>query len=174
MQPIASSEIARHLLERRYLMPLSRRALYERKPVIVNSVLARDDSATDEDWELDWPTILYAPVGEIDQRPIGLLVVGCRRDHWYAEEDVAQSYTLGISLAPMVAALRGPLSRLNESETMVAQLLGHGFSPSEMARAMTIAEPRARMLVDSVMRKLRSVTDDDLRFPAIQLKRMTW
>jgi len=174
VQPIASSEISRQLLERRPLMPLSRRALYERKPMVVNSVLERDESWTGDDWELDWRAILYAPVGELGKRPTGLLVIGCRSDHWYTEQDVAHAYTLGLSLAPMVTALRGPLSRLNESETMAAHLLSHGFSPAEVSRAMAIPEPRARLLVEGVMRKLRSVTDDDLRFPAIQLKRMTW
>lgn len=174
MQPIAASEISRRLLQTHTLMPLSRRALYERKPTVVNSVVAAGDPDNDYDWELDWPAILYAPVGVLGERPIGLLVVGCRRDHWYSEQDVAFAYTLGLSLAPMVSALRGPLSRLNENETMAAHLLGHGLSVAEIATAMSIEEPRARCVVDSVTRKLRSVTDSDLRFPAIQLKRMTW
>ena len=174
MQPIAASEISRQLLESRPLMPLSRRALYEGKPTVINSVVDRAESSTDPDWELDWKAILYSPVGELGKRPIGLLVVGCRQDHWYSEQDIAHAYTLGLSLAPMVTALRGPLSRLNEGETMAAHLLSHGFSASEISRAMAIPEPRARMLVDNVTRKLRSVTDEDLRFPAIQLKRMTW
>src|SRR6058998_1431287 len=53
----------------------------------------------------------------------------------------------------------------------------HGRAPAQsrflaprVARAMAIPEPRARLLVEAVMRKLRSVTDDDLRFPAILLK----
>lgn len=174
MQPIAASEISRQLLETRTLMPLSRRALFERKPTVVNSVVDASAPGDEYDWELDWPTILYSPVGELGKRPIGLLIVGCRRDHWYTEHDVAFAYTLGLSLAPMVSALRGPLSRLRDSEAMAAHLLGHGFSSAEIARAMEIDEPIARTLVDSVTRKLRSVTESDLRFPAIQLKRMTW
>src|ERR1700738_355558 len=31
-----------------------------------------------EDWELDWPTILYAPVNEPGLRPAGLLILGVR------------------------------------------------------------------------------------------------
>ena len=155
-------------------MPLSRRALYERKPMVINSVVASDEAANEYDWELDWPAILYAPVGELGQRPIGLLIVGCRRDHWYSEEDVANAHTLGISLAPMVAALRGPLGRFNESETAVAHLLSHGFSIEEIARAMNANDHQARMLVDSVTRKLRSVSANDLMFPSIQVNRMTW
>lgn len=174
MQPIAASEISRRLLETHALMPLSRRALYERKPAVVNSVVDSAQPGNDYAWEQDWPAILYAPVGELGKRPIGLLIIGCRSDHWYSEQDIAFAYTLGLSLAPMVLALRGPLSRLNDGETMAAHLLSHGFSVPEIARAMDVDEPRARNMVDSVRRKLRSVSDEDLRFPAIQLKRMTW
>jgi hypothetical protein len=155
-------------------MPLSRRALYERKPVVINSVIERDDAANEYDWELDWPAILYAPVGELGRRPIGLLIVGCRHDHWYTEEDVAHAHTLGLSLAPMVAALRGPLSRFNDSETAVAHLLSHGFSLQEIARAMKTDDLQARAWMDGVTRKLHTVSADDLMFPAIQMKRMTW
>jgi DNA-binding CsgD family transcriptional regulator len=174
LQPIAASEISRRFLQTHPLMPLSRRALYERKPMVINSVVESDDAFNEYDWELDWPAILYAPVGELGQRPIGLLIVGCRKDHWYTEEDIANAHTLGISLAPMVAALRGPLSRFNESETAVAHLLSHGFSIEEIARAMNANDHQARMLVDNVTRKLRSVSASDLMFPAIQVNRMTW
>jgi DNA-binding CsgD family transcriptional regulator len=174
LQPIAASEISRRFLQTHPLMPLSRRALFERKPMVVNSVVESDEAAKEYDWELDWPAILYAPVGELGQRPIGLLIVGCRKDHWYTEEDIANAHTLGISLAPMVAALRGPLSRFNESETAVAHLLSHGFSIEEIARAMNANDYQARMLVDNVSRKLRSVSASDLMFPAIQVNRMIW
>jgi len=174
LQPIAASEISRRFLQTHPLMPLSRRALYERKPMVINSVVESDEAANEYDWELDWPAILYAPVGELGQRPIGLLIIGCRRDHWYTEEDVTNAHTLGISLAPMVAALRGPLSRFNESETAVAHLLSHGFSIEEIARAMSANHQQARMLVDNVTRKLSSVSANDLMFPAIQVNRMTW
>lgn len=174
LQPIAASEISRRFLQTHPLMPLSRRALFERKPMVVNSVVESDEAAKEYDWELDWPAILYAPVGELAQRPIGLLIVGCRKDHWYTEEDIANAHTLGISLAPMVAALRGPLSRFNESETAVAHLLSHGFSIEEIARAMNANDHQARMLVDNVSRKLRSVSASDLMFPAIQVNRMIW
>ena len=174
LQPIAASEISRHFLQTQPLMPLSRRALFERKPIVINSVVESEDATNEADWELDWPAILYAPVGEIGQRPIGLLIVGCRKDHWYTEQDIANAHTLGISLAPMVAALRGPLSKCNASETAVAHLLGHGFSIDEIAKAMNASPLQARMLVDNVTRKLQSVSANDLMFPAIQLNRMTW
>src|SRR5258705_9136770 len=174
LQPIAASEISRRFLQRQPLMPLSRRALYERKPTVINSVVESNEAANAYDWELDWPAILYAPVGELGQRPIGLLIIGCRRDHWYTEADIANAHTLGISLTPMVAALRGPLSRFNESETAVAHFLSHGFSIQEIARAMNANEHQARMLVDNVTRKLRSVSAHDLMFPALHVNRMTW
>jgi DNA-binding CsgD family transcriptional regulator len=174
LRPIAASEISRRLLQGQQLRPLSRRALYEQKPIVVNTVIEAEDGRNDYDWELDWPCIMYTPIGVLDQRPIGLLIVGCRRDHWYSDEDVVYAQALGRSLAPMVAALRGPLGRLSEDETAVAHLLGHGFSSDEIARAMGADEHRARTLVDSVTRKLQTVRSQDLAFPAMQLKRMTW
>ena len=174
LRPIAASEISRRFLQSQELRPLSRRALYEQKPIVVNTVIGAEEGRGEYDWELDWPCILYAPIGESGQRPIGLLIVGCRRDHWYTDEDVAYARALGSSLAPMVAALRRPLGRLNEDETAVAHLLAHGFSSEEIARAIGTDERRARTMVDSVTRKLQTVSSEDLAFPAMQLKRMTW
>src|ERR1700726_4237098 len=132
LQPIAASEVSRRFMQSRPLMPLSRRALYEKRPVVVNSVIENPNPTNGYDWELDWPAVLYAPVGELGQRPIGLLTVGCRRDHWYTEADVHYAVSLGITLAPMVEALRRPLSRLNEIESEVAQLLSYGLSEPEI------------------------------------------
>ena len=174
LQPIAASEISRRFLQTHPLMPLSRRALYERKPMVINSVVENEEASNESDWELDWPAILYAPVGELGQRPIGLLILGCRRDHWYSEEDIANAHTLGLSLAPMVSALRGPLSKCNESETAVAHLLSHGFSIDEIAKALNANNMQARMLVENVTRKLQSVRPNELMLPTIQLNRMTW
>jgi DNA-binding CsgD family transcriptional regulator len=134
-------------------MPLSRKALYERRPMVVNAVVETGRFGNDYDWELDWPALLYTPVAEIGQRPVGLLIVGSRTEHWYSEEDVALAHTLGVSLAPMVSALRGPLGRLNETESVVAQLLSYGFSHQEIARAMNTDEPRARVLVEKIARR---------------------
>jgi DNA-binding CsgD family transcriptional regulator len=174
LQPIAGSEFSRKFLRNRPLMPLSRRALYEQKPIVVNTVFRNDESSNGYDWELDWPALLYAPVGERGRRPIGLLVVGCRSDHWYTDEDATYLHSLGYTLAPMVTALRGPMSRLTEAETEVAHLLSYGLSASEIAQAIRLDERQARSLVDHVTRKLQSITADDLKFPAFQLKRMTW
>src|SRR5579872_2363282 len=62
LQPIAASEVSRRFMQARPLTPLSRRALYEKRPMVVNSVLEEPDASGGYDWELDWPAILYAPV----------------------------------------------------------------------------------------------------------------
>ncbi|HEV2027331.1 MAG TPA: GAF domain-containing protein [Candidatus Dormibacteraeota bacterium] len=166
LQPIAASEVSRRFLQGRPLMPLARRALYEKRPMVLNSLIENPNPSVGYDWELDWPTLLYAPVGEAGARPIGLLVIGCRRDHWYTEEDVAYAAGLGTSLAPLVAALRGPLGRLNESEGEVAQLLSYGLSIPEIARAIRLSDRAARDLVDGVTRKLQAIETGDLPLPA--------
>ena len=172
LQPIAASEIAPRFLQSRPLVPLSRRALYEKRPVVVNSVIETPNPSNGYDWELDWPALLYAPVGELSQRPIGLLTIGCRRDHWYSEADVHYAGSLGVTLAPMVEALRRPLSRLNETESEVAQLLSYGLSEPEIARAIRIPERRARVIVDEVARKLRIVSlEVALSFPEVPARR---
>jgi len=137
----------------------------------VNSVIENPNPSNGYDWELDWPAVLYAPVGEIGQRPIGLLTVGCRRDHWYTDADVHYAGSLGITLAPMVAALRRLLGRLNETEHEVAQLLSYGLSEPEIARAMKVSERRARVLADEVTRKLRIVSIEvGLAFPELPVR----
>jgi DNA-binding CsgD family transcriptional regulator len=171
LQPIAASEFSRRFLQSRPLMPLARRALFEKRPMVINSVIEKPNPSNGYDWELDWPAILYTPVGEPSQRPIGLLTLGCRRDHWYTDEDVAYAESLGATLTPLVTALRRPLGRLNESEGEVAQLLSYGLSTEEIARAIKTDEPHTRALVSSVARKLRSVHTDDLVFPIVPMKR---
>jgi DNA-binding CsgD family transcriptional regulator len=172
LQPIAASEVTPRFLQSRPLLPLSRRALYEKRPVIVNSVIENPNPSNGYDWELDWPAILYAPVGELGQRPIGLLTIGCRRDHWYSEADVHYAARLGVTLAPMVAALRRPLGRLSEVESEVAQLLSYGLSEPEIARAIKLPERRARAIVEDVARKLRIVSlEVALSFPELPLRR---
>ncbi len=171
LQPIAASELSRRFMQSRPLMPLSRRALYEKRPVVINSIQEKAETSNRYDWELDWPAIIYAPVGELGARPIGLLIIGCRRDHWYTDEDVAYADTLGYTLVPLVAALRGPMSRLNESENEVAQLLSYGLSTQEIARAIRTDDRNARAMVDTVTKKLHTVTAEDLMFPVIQMRR---
>lgn len=171
LQPIAASEVSRRFLQRRELAPLSRRALYERRPMVVNSVIENPHPSNGYDWELDWPAVVYGPVGEIGRRPVGLLVLGCRRDHWYTEEDIAYVHSLGVTLGPMVAALREPLGRLSETENEVAQLLSYGLSAPEIARAMRMDERRAKAMAGRVARKLESVSADRLAFPVVRMRR---
>jgi DNA-binding CsgD family transcriptional regulator len=170
LQPIAASEVSRRFLQGRPLMPLARRALYEKRPMVINSVIENPNPSLGYDWELDWPALLYAPVSEAGQRPIGLLVLGCRHDHWYSEEDVAYATTLGTKLAPLVAALRGPLGRLNESEGEVAQLLSYGLSTQEIARAIQLDDAKTRAMVETVTRKLQAVEAEELALPLAELR----
>lgn len=154
LQPIAASEVSRRLLQGRPLLPLSRRALYEQRPVVVNSVFPYTNQSSGFDWELDWPAIMYAPIGEPNQRPIGLLVLGCRRDYWYSDDDVQYANSLAAALVPLVSSLRGPLGRMTEAEMEVIQLLSCGMSVAEIARAIKSDEARAQTLMNSVTRKL--------------------
>src|SRR5439155_853485 len=71
LQPVAASEISRRLLQARPLQPLSRRALFEQRPVVVNSVFPYTTPAAGFDWELDWPAIMYASIGQPEERPHG-------------------------------------------------------------------------------------------------------
>ncbi len=174
LRPIAASEVSHRSLQGRPLMPLARRALYEKRPMVVNSVIESSGPPNGYHWELDWPAILYAPVGQLGVRPIGLLAVGCRRDHWYTEEDVAYAHSLGLILAPLVAALRGSLGRLTETEVEIAQLLSFGLSPQEIAHAVQLDGRRVRTLVGIVTRKLQSVRADELDFPVIAAKRRAY
>src|SRR5260370_27936278 len=75
LQPIAASEIVPRFLQSRPLLPLSRRALFEKRPVVVNSVIENPNPSNGYDWELDSPAVLYAPVGALGQRPAGLLTL---------------------------------------------------------------------------------------------------
>ena len=157
LNPIASSDSSRQLMQSGPLKPLARRALFEQRPVVVNSVL--DDPASEKgyDWELDWPALMYVPVAELGCRPTGLLVLGCRRDHWYSEDDINYAGALGATLVPLVAKIEASLRRLNDSEREVAQLLSHGLSSAEIAKLIKAEECRVHILVESVTRKLGPV-----------------
>src|SRR5438552_17811784 len=86
LQPIAASEVSRRFMQKRPLMPLSRRSLYEKRPLVINSVFEKPH-ATEYDWELDWPEILYAPVDTMGHQPICLLVIGCLSKHHHSKKD---------------------------------------------------------------------------------------
>ena len=154
LQPIAASEISRRLLQAHPLQPLSRRALFEQRPVVVNSLFPYTTPTAGFHWELDWPAILYAPIGETGQRPIGLLVLGCRRDYWYSEEDVQYAIGLGTALAPIISSLRGPIGRMTGAEAEVVQLMSCGMSREEIAQAIKAGHVETDALISSVKRKL--------------------
>src|SRR3979411_366065 len=88
VQPIAASEVSRRFLQGRPLMPLARRALYEKRAMVMNSLIENPNPSVGYDWELDWPALLYAPVGEAGPRPIGPLIPGCRPRPPYTEKGV--------------------------------------------------------------------------------------
>src|SRR5260370_39376932 len=92
LQPIAASEVSRRFMQGRPLMPLSRRALFEKKPMVINSVFEKPETTNGYDLELDWPAILYTPVGDIGHRPIGFHVIGCHHVHMYTEQSDAYAH----------------------------------------------------------------------------------
>lgn len=136
------------------LTPLARRALYERRAVSISTIQTSPAGGV-EDWELDWPTILYAPVNDPGLRPAGLLILGVREPHWYEEEDVNYITAIAATLTAFVTAATDPLRPLTRNERMVAYLLGEGLSAAEVARALRIERPAAQELIGSVLRKLR-------------------
>jgi hypothetical protein len=154
----SSPEPHRPYRRTRVLTYLARRCLHERRPLSVSSVAAGDSGVPpapgQEDWELDWPALLYAPVGLPGQRPIGLLMVGARGEHWYHQQDIDYAAALAVSLTGVVLALNGPLARLDDLEREAARLISHGFSVPETSAALAVGVDEARDLVDRVLRKL--------------------
>src|SRR2546423_12229060 len=88
-----------------------------------------------EDWELDWPSLLYAPVGMPRRRPVGLLIVGSRSDHRYPQDEIEYLAALAVTLTAPVLTLGDPFQRLTERELQVARLVAHGLSVTETADA---------------------------------------
>lgn len=136
------------------LTPLARRALYERRAVSISTIHTTPAGGV-EDWELDWPTILYAPVNDPGLRPAGLLILGVREPHWYEDEDLNYITAIAGTLISFVTAATDPLRPLTRAERMVAYLLGEGLSSAEVARALRIERQEAQESVGQVLRKLR-------------------
>lgn len=152
----SNPEVHRPYRRTRPLTHLARRCLHECRPLTV-SALACPDLPPPEphDWELDWPALLYAPVGMPCQRPVGLLIVGARTAHWYQQSEIDYAAALGVALTGLVLTLSGPLARLNRRELEAARLVAQGFSLAETSAALGLAGPvDARGLVDQVLRKL--------------------
>jgi DNA-binding CsgD family transcriptional regulator len=136
------------------LTPLARRALYERRAVSISTIHTTPVGGV-EDWELDWPTILYAPVSDPGLRPTGLLIIGVRAPHWFEEEDINYITAIAATLTGFVVAAIDPLRPLTRAERMVAYLLGEGLSGAEISRALRIDREAAQEAVGSVLRKLK-------------------
>lgn len=151
----SSPEADRPYRRTRSLSHLARRCLHERRPLSVASVAGGGtEPGRPADWELDWPGLLYAPVGLPGQRPIGLLIVGSRCDHWYQQHEVDYVAAIGVSVSGLVLTLSGPLTRLNRRELDVARLLAHGMSISETSAALQVGVDEARDMIGRVLRKL--------------------
>jgi DNA-binding CsgD family transcriptional regulator len=140
----------------RALSHLARRCLHERKPVAVTALAEStlEDDGAAPNWELDWPALLYAPVGMPGRRPVGLLILGSRNEHWYAQEEIDYVASLGVTLTAMALSVGGPLNRLRGSERRTAQLLSQGLSAAEIAIALRTDRTAAQRLVARVLRKL--------------------
>jgi DNA-binding CsgD family transcriptional regulator len=139
----------------RALSHLARRCLHERRPLTVSAVVELEpDPDGQADWELAWPALLYAPVGMPRRRPVGLLVLGSRREHWYSQDEIDYAASLAVTLTSLVLSLGGPLDRLRGSERHAAQLVSQGLSATEIACALGLDRASARQLLSRVLRKL--------------------
>jgi DNA-binding CsgD family transcriptional regulator len=154
----SNPELHRPYRRTRALTHLARRCLHERRPLTVSSLDGGHGPAAEAgqppDWELDWPALLYAPVGLPGRRPVGLLIVGARACHWYQQHEIDYAAALGITLTGPVLALGGPLTRLSGRELEAARLIAEGLSLPETSIALRVGIDEARELVDRVLRKL--------------------
>ncbi|MDQ6898985.1 MAG: hypothetical protein M3072_05675 [Candidatus Dormibacteraeota bacterium] len=66
------------------------------------------------EWELDWPAVLYAPVGLPGRRADGLLIVANLRPHSYCPYEIRQVSFLAQGLLHWVAIAAGSQSALSE------------------------------------------------------------
>src|SRR5258708_6045540 len=71
-------------------LPRARPCLCERRPLAGSRPGAGPPAEPGHrpDWEMDWPALLYAPVGLPGRRPVGLLIVGARTGHWYHQQEI--------------------------------------------------------------------------------------
>jgi DNA-binding CsgD family transcriptional regulator len=137
----------------RRLTHLARRSLLERRPVTVSAVseMAEDGRG---DWEMDWPALLYAPIGLPRCRPTGLLIVGTREPYWYPTHEIEYVAAIAVTLTGFVLTLGGPLHRLSGRELETARLVSRGLSLGEVSAALEVDLDEARTLIGEVLRKL--------------------
>lgn len=150
----SSPEPDRPFRRTRPLSRLARRCLHEGKPLTMNALGSSQQPSEPVNWELDWPALLYAPVGMPGRRPVGLLILGSRTDHWYVPEEIDYVASLGVTLTSMALLVGGPVDRLRGSERHAAQLVSQGLSASEIAIALDLDRTGAQRLVARVLRKL--------------------
>jgi hypothetical protein len=140
----------------RTLSRLARRCLHDRRPLTVSTLSVTAAAATvaptqepTADWEIDWPALLYVPVGVPGRRPVGLLTVGCRSQHWYTQAEI--DYLGGVGMA------------------LAARLLGQGLAVEELAAALELDRSEALELIGGVLRKLslRSPRELASRWPEL-------
>ena len=150
----SSPESHRPYRRTRALTHLARRCLHERRPLTISAVAGAERAERSPDWEMDWPALLYAPVGMPGQRPLGLLTVGTRRGHWYQQHEIDYVAALAVTLTGPTLALGGPLARLSRLELDAARLIAEGLSAPEMSVALRLGVDEVRGLVGGVLRKL--------------------
>lgn len=139
----------------RPLTHLARRSLLERRPLTVSAVSELGDpSGGRGDWEMDWPALLYAPIGLPRYRPTGLLIVGTRESYWYPPHEIEYVAAIAVTLTGFVLTLGGPLHRLSGRELETARLISQGLSLTEISAALEVDADEARNLVGCVLRKL--------------------
>lgn len=143
------------------LSALARRCLYERHPLAVTSIV--EPKRRGGDWETDWPALIYAPVGIPRARPVGILVVGSRTEHWYTQDEIDYVSALGVTLTTAVSCYTGPLGRLAPAERRIAVLVAEGLSDAEIARAVGGTTEAVSRLVVAILRKLSARSRDDVR-----------
>ena len=155
LKPIAASDPnARWLLRPRQLTPLARRCLFERRPLTVCTLAEPPNPPGLDNWEKEWPALIYAPIGKAGERPVGLLILGNRHSYWYLQEDIDYASAIALTLEPFVTTLSGPPGRLHERERLAAQMLSRGLSVPEIASGLKVERDQAQRLVDAVLRKL--------------------
>lgn len=143
------------------LSALARRSLYERHPLAVTSIV--EPRRRGGDWESDWPALIYAPVGIPRSRPVGILIVGSRSEHWYTQEEIDYVSALGVTLTTAVSCYTGPLGRLSPAERRIAVLVAEGLSDAEIARAVGSTGETVERIVSGILRKLAARTRTDVR-----------
>jgi DNA-binding CsgD family transcriptional regulator len=143
------------------LTPLARRCLYERQPLAVNSMV--DPREHDDDWEIHWPALIYAPVGLVDTRPVGLIIIGSSTQHWYTQAEIDYVAALGVALTAAVSSVTGPLGRLTPRERRFALLIADGLSDEEIALALAVDARTVMRASDAILSKLEIRSRHDLR-----------